>query len=163
MEMQMKCIYCGSGGPFADEHALSRCLGEFRGFPHLLDRICADCNGDIGKMEEQIGRSGPEAYLRKYLNIEGRATHDKVNPFHRGSAGAKPIDVMARLPESDVNILWEINEGQNTVREVRQIVFIDKNRKSFPIRIHEWMKTTDQLREEIKKQGLDLKSGKYSA
>lgn len=152
-----KCIYCDSIGPFSKEHALPRSLGEFSGFPPLINRVCAKCNEDIGKLEEQFGRSGPEAFFRKYLNIEGRATHDKVNPFKRGSAGAKPIDFTALLPEADIEILWEFNPGEKTVREVSQIVFIDDKGKSYPLRIHKWMNNADQLRTEIKKIGLDLR------
>ncbi len=159
-----KCIYCDrdSSYPLSEEHALPRSLGEFRGFPHLINRVCAKCNEDIGKLEEQFGRSGPEAFFRKYLNIEGRDTHDKVNPFKRGSAGAKPIDFTALDPETGIEILWEFNPGEKTVREVRQIVFIDDKGKSYPLRIHKWMNNTDQLRTEMKKIGLDLK-GKLPA
>jgi len=157
-----KCIYCDSIGPFSKEHALPRSLGEFSGFPLLINRVCTKCNEDIGRLEEQFGRSGPGAFFREYLNIDGRDTHNKVNPFQRGSAGAKPIDFTALLPEEDIKVLWEFNPGEKTVREVRQIVFIDDKGKSYPLRIHKWMNNTDQLRTEMKKIGLDLK-GKLSA
>jgi len=157
-----KCIYCDSIGPFSKEHALPRSLGEFSDFPPLINRVCAKCNRDIGRLEEQFGRSGPEAFFREYLNIEGRDTHDKVNPFQRGSAGAKPIDFTALDPETGIEILWEFNPGEKTVREVRQIVFIDDKGKSCPLRIHKWMNNTNQIRAEMKKIGLILK-GKLSA
>ena len=66
-------------------------------------------------------------------------------------------------PETGINILWEFNEGKTTVREVRQIVFIDSSGKSYPIRIQNWMKNVDQLRDEIKKQGLELSGGGFTA
>lgn len=157
-----KCIYCKSSDPFSKEHALPRSLGEFSGFPPLINRVCAKCNRYIGRLEEQFGRSGPEAFFRKYLNIEGRNTHDEVNPFQRGSAGAKPIDFTALHPETGIEVLWEFNPREKTVREVRQIVFIDNEGKSYQIRIHKWMANTDQLRAEMKKIGLDLR-GKLSA
>jgi len=157
-----KCIYCDSIGPFSKEHALPRSLGEFSGFPLLINRVCVKCNEDIGRLEEQFGRSGPGAFFREYLNIDGRDTHDKVNPFRRGSAGAKPIDFTALLPEEDIKVLWEFNPGEKTVREVSQIVFIDDKGKSYPLRIHKWMNNTDQPRAEMKKIGLDLR-GKLPA
>lgn len=157
-----KCIYCDSIGPFSKEHAFPRSLGEFSSFPLLINRVCAKCNEDIGRLEEQFGRSGPEAFFREYLNIDGRDTHDKVNPFKRGSAGVKPIDFTALLPEEDIKVLWEFNPGEKTVREVSQIVFIDDKGKSYPLRIHKWMNNTDQLRAEMKKIGLDLR-GKLPA
>jgi hypothetical protein len=158
-----KCIYCGSTGPFNKEHALPMCLGEFKGFPPLIDKVCINCNKEIGKFEEQFGRSGPEAFFRKYLNIEGRNTHGKVNPFERGSAGAKPIDFIACLPGEDIEILWEPHLGEGTVHEVRQIVFIDDKGKSYPFRIPNWINNTDQLREEMKKFGLPPPGEKISA
>jgi len=157
-----KCIYCDSIGPFSEEHALPRSLGEFSGFPPLINRVCTKCNEDIGRLEEQFGRSGPEAFFREYLNIEGRDTHNNINPFKRRSAGAKPIDFTALLPEEDIKVLWEFNSGEKTVREVTQIVFIDDQGKSYPLRIHKWMNNTDQLRMEMKKIGLDLR-GKLPA
>lgn len=159
-----KCIYCNSINPSSEEHVFPRSLGEFRNFPHLANRICTKCNNDIGNLEEQFGRSGPEAFFRKYLNIDGRNTHDQINPFERGSAGAKPIDFIALLPGTDIEILWEFNPGEQTIKEVRQIVFIDKKGKSYPpIRIHKWMNNTDQIREEMKKISLDSKKIKLSA
>jgi hypothetical protein len=158
-----KCIYCGSSGPFSEEHAIPMLLGEFKGFPPLTNRVCTKCNEDIGRLEEQFGRSGPEAFFRKYLNIEGRDTHDKVNPFERGSAGAKPIDFIACPLGEDIEILWEFNPGERTVREVRQIVFIDDKGKSYPFRIPSWINNIDQLREEMKKFGLPPPGEKISA
>jgi len=158
-----KCIYCGSTGSFNKEHALPMCLGEFKGFPPLINKVCTNCNKEIGKFEEQFGRSGPEAFFRKYLNIEGRNTHDKVNPFQRGSAGAKPIDFIACLPGEDIEILWEPHLGEGTVHEVRQIVFIDDKGKSYPFRIPNWINNIDQLREEMKKFGLPPPGEKISA
>jgi len=158
-----KCIYCGSTGPFNKEHALPMCLGEFKGFPPLINKVCKNCNEEIGKFEEQFGRSGPESFFRKYLNIEGRNTHDKNNPFERGSAGAKPIDFIAPHPEEGIEILWEFNPGERTVHEVRQIVFIDDKGKSYPLRIPSWINNIDQLREEMKKFGLPPPGKKISA
>ncbi len=158
-----KCIYCGSTGPFNKEHALPMCLGEFKGFPPLINKVCKNCNEEIGKFEEQFGRSGPEALFRKYLNIEGRNTHDKVNPFQRGSAGAKPIDFIACPLGEDIEILWEFNPGEKTVREVRQIVFIDDKGKSYPFRIPSLINNTYQLREEMKKFGLPPPGKKITA
>jgi len=160
MSNQDKCIYCGASGPFADEHAIPRSLGKFKNFPLLKNRICNTCNNVIlGECEQQIGRSGPEALFKKYLGIEGRKSHDNVNSFLRGSAGAKPIDFLAPLPENpDVQILWEINPEGRTLKEVKQVVIIDKKTgKSYPIRIPDWMTKPEQLREEIHKRGFQGK------
>src|SRR5437867_10621251 len=148
------CIYCPSVGPFADEHALSCCLGEFQGFPTLKDRVCKSCNEQIGKAEEQFCRSGPEAFFRRLLGIGGRRTHEKVNPFERGSAGGKPIDFEAPHPGLGIAVLWELNPGERSVREVRQIVVTDEHGVSRPLRIATWMREPQQLRRAITELGL---------
>ena len=97
-----------------------------------------------------MGRSGPEAFFRQYLGIEGRHKESK-NPFHKGSLGAKPIDFIASLPERDVNVLWEFNPGQRTIHELTQIVLINKEGESKPLRIQDrWLKDPRQFRKYIK-------------
>lgn len=154
MGQSTQCIYCSSAGPFSNEHAIPRCLGEFQGFPVLTDRICRSCNNQIGQVEEQFCRSGPEAFFRTLLGIGGRPTHELVNPFERGSAGAKPIDFVALHPELGIPILWEFNRGERSVREVRQIVVKDEHAASRPLRIPEWMTEPEQLRQAIADLGL---------
>lgn len=154
MSNNMQCIYCQSPGPFSKEHALPRCLGEFEGFPLLTDRVCKGCNHTIGQAEEQFCRSGPDAFFRKLLGIDGRSSHKEVNPFERGSAGAKPIDFVALHPELALPILWEWNLGERSVREVRQIVLIDGQGQSHPLRISTWMREPSQLRQAIAVLGL---------
>lgn len=151
-----KCIYCGSSGPFSEEHPLPACLGEFEGAPMLLERVCKDCNRAIGKAEEQFCRAGPEAFFRVYFGVEGRKSHDKVNPFERGSAGASAIDLVAPHPESGIPVLWELNKGEAKVREVRQIVVVDANGDAHQIRIRQWMKRPEQLQEQIRELGVDV-------
>jgi hypothetical protein len=158
MNKKIKCIYCNSEGPFSEEHSLPMSLGEFKGFPYILNKVCKDCNTKIGKSEEQFGRSGPEAFFRKYLGVRGRVTHDVVNPFLRGSMGANPIEFKSKLPGEEIEILWEFNPEGKTVREVRQIVFIDEEGKSYPLRISDWMKSTDQIRAKMEELGLKGKN-----
>ncbi len=155
MDGKLRCIYCNSKGPFSKEHALPRTLGEFEGCSYLCNRVCKKCNEEIGQLEEQFGRSGPEAFFRKYLGIDGRESHDKINPFQRGSAGAKPIDFKAMHPKANLEVLFEFNPGEKTVREVRQVVFVQKNGDSYPIRIPEWMKDADSLRSKMKQAGIN--------
>ena len=146
----MTCIHCGSRGPLSQEHSLPRALGTFKDSPFFSDRICSKCNSKIGRLEEQFGRSGPEAFFRQFLGIKGRNQKVPVNPFVRGSVGAPPIDFLARLPEDEsVVILWEINPDDRTVREVTQAVFIDERGQCHQIRIPKWMTSTEQLRQKM--------------
>ena len=160
------CIYCNSDGPFGrrEEHTLPRGFGEFKDAPFLKGRVCLECNNEIGRFEEQLCRSGVEAFFREYLGIEGRRSHQRVNPFLRGSSGAEPIDFVAHHSQVGCEVLWELNPGERTVREVRQVILIPEKGHSKALRIRDWMKTSDQLKAEIKKLSLGkLKEIRYFA
>ena len=112
--------------------------------------VCKKCNHEIGKAEEQVGRSGPEAFFRQYLGIEGRHKKKK-NPFRKGSFGAQPIEFIAALPEREVDVLWEFNPNQRTIHELTQIVLVSKQGESKPLRIHDdWLQNPKRFHEHIK-------------
>jgi len=152
-----RCIYCNSGGPFSEEHPLTACLGEFAGAPLLLDRVCKSCNTEIGRAEEQFCRASPEAFFRAYYGISGRVSHEKVNPFERGSAGGLAIDFLAVHPEIDAETLWEFNPGEKTVREVRQVVVVDIDGPAHPIRMPQSMREATELQQRIDDLGVRAK------
>lgn len=160
------CIYCTSQGPFGrrEEHTLPRGFGEFKDAPILKGRVCTKCNNEIGQFEEQLCRSGVEGFFREYLGIEGRSSHQRVNPFLRGSSGAAPIDFIAEHSQIGCPVLWELNRGERTVREVRQVILIPEHGESQALRIPDWMKTSEELRKEIEKLNLGkLKEVRYFA
>jgi len=78
----MHCIYCGSED-LSEEHYLPACLGSFKNYVPLTDRVCLKCNAICGQLDEQLCRSGGESYFRVFLGITGRKSHTKVNPFYR--------------------------------------------------------------------------------
>ncbi len=145
------CIYCGDTN-FSREHGMLRCLGEFEGYEGLLDRVCAGCNNGFKKIDEQLCRSGREAFFREYLGIEGRKHHGKVNPFYRGSAGGKRIEVEAVSSEHGVPpIALELTDG--TLRERRQITIIDGNGHRYQIPFQDKM-TPEQFRAQFDSLGI---------
>jgi hypothetical protein len=73
------CVYCGAL-PFGDEHWLPRSLGRFRGFELLTDRICRTCNEQLGLLDEEFIRTGPEGTFRAMLGVAGRHG-DSTNPL----------------------------------------------------------------------------------
>jgi hypothetical protein len=158
---EKKCIYCGSTGPFSKEHALPYSLGQFKGFPELINTVCAECNNKNKLNEEQFLHCGPEAFIKKLLGIKGRKKHKKVNIFERGSAGAQPIDFIGYDAKLDINILFEFNPGQQTIKEVnKQIVFINKKGECFPLRVHDRIESNMQFLKYIKE---NVPKGSYDA
>jgi hypothetical protein len=115
------CLYC-TQAPRSEEHPLSAALGEFKDAPTLRDRICRDCNGKrIGLLDEQLVRCGPIGVLRKQLGIEGRAHHDKVNPFYRGSAGGQRLKFFTRDENFGCEVLVELT-GRGQGRQLSQLI-----------------------------------------
>jgi hypothetical protein len=97
-----KCIYCNERDADSEEHSFPAALGmdSIKGFATLKGKLCKGCNGEIGKIEEQFLRCSLEAFFRYLLKIEGRKNHDKINPYHRGSSGGKPIKAEINTPDS---------------------------------------------------------------
>jgi hypothetical protein len=69
---------------------------------------------------KQLTRCGPEAFLRKMSGVQGRQTHDKVNPFERGSAGGHRLDLTA----------LDLNTGGEVSRLVAQASACEEPRPS---------------------------------
>jgi hypothetical protein len=117
------CLYCPEPG-LSLEHVLPAAFGEFAGFPLLCNRICQDCNNRLGLLDEQLTRCGPEAFIRRYYNVTGRSGHESINPFYRGSAGGKRLEMKVFDPNLGFEILVERTDG--SYRQLCQIVFIEQ-------------------------------------
>lgn len=142
------CLYCPKPA-LSLEHIIPAALGEFEHAPLLQDRICRTCNNQLGLLDEQMTRSGPEAFIRRYYNITGRPGHESVNPFYRGSAGGKRLEMKAFDPNLGFEILFERTDGD--YRQLRQLVFIEQtSRKTGHIPIGEKM-TPEELRAAYKR------------
>ncbi len=138
----MQCLYCPAPG-VSLEHVLPAALGQFKSAPNLPDRICHRCNNTrLGLLDEQFARCGPEALLRRFYGIEGRAQHDPVNIFERGSAGGHRVDLRSMDTALGVEVALEIEDGQ--VRQMRHIVFVEKSGKTHHLPIREGS-TPEQL------------------
>jgi hypothetical protein len=82
------CIYCGSPGPFGDEHAVSAGLGGDDSAWLLNDCVCRVCNTDIfSKLETKFLRSSPVALARLFLQPR---TRDKGSKTGVPSVQPKP-------------------------------------------------------------------------
>ncbi len=116
------CIYCG-GPANSVEHPLPAAFGEFVNAPLLSNRICRACNGSrLGVLDEQFARCGPEAVMRRVFRVEGRSTHEKINPHHRGSAGGGRL--ATKTYDSSIGCEVEIEfTGGREARQLCQIVF----------------------------------------
>lgn len=138
------------------EHPLPRALGNFKGYVPLQDRICAECNRKFGLLDEQLCRSGIEAFFRAHLEIGGRKHHDKVSSFYRGSAGGQRLEMIGVNQSTGQDVLLEL-VGGNEARELRCATFIAEEDNS----VHVITITDGMTPEEFKKCVLDLGFKKY--
>jgi hypothetical protein len=136
------CLYCLAEANSL-ENVLPAAFGEFKDAPNLNNYICAPCNnGPLGLLDQQIARCGPEALLRKFYAVEGRAEHAKVNPFARGSAGGKRLESSAidgtadRVLSASMETLARLRE-QGKIRHVGlsnvTLEHLERARKIVPI------------------------------
>jgi hypothetical protein len=95
------CIYCGSPGPFTDEHAVSAGLGgDDKGWM-LTGCVCGVCNTDIfSKLETKFLRASPVAIARLFLQPRTRNEGSKT--------GAPSVQAnLSFIPEPETGILLE--------------------------------------------------------
>jgi hypothetical protein len=116
------CLYCETPADSL-EHVIPAAFGELLHAPNLDGRICRACNTRLGLLDEQLARCGPEAMLRRFYNIQGRASHDSVNPFERGSAKGQRIEFAGWDEEKGIEVNLEIVDG--VCRQLREIVFVE--------------------------------------
>jgi hypothetical protein len=90
----------------------------------LEGRVCDTCNNRrLGVLDEQLARCGPEGFFRKWYGIEGRAHHERVNPFYREGAGGRRQELGAWDPVWGVEVNLEVENGQ--ARQLRELMFIE--------------------------------------
>jgi hypothetical protein len=151
-----KCIYCQEQEATSKEHPIPACLGmdKIRNYELLKDKLCNNCNGKIGTLEEQFCRCGPEAFFRRLKGIKGRKSNQKVNPYYRGSSGGNRMLAETKHPSKGYTILCESYEGSNDFFPARQIIVQDKNNKYHPILITETIQSFEDLQRILESKGL---------
>ncbi|MFH1962168.1 MAG: hypothetical protein ABIJ30_04725 [bacterium] len=149
------CIYCNKQAANSGEHVMPACMGKFRNSEQLHDKLCIDCNNEIGKSDEQFCRCGPEAFFRIIKGIKGRKHHERVNPFYRGSTGGKPIEIKMQHPYiENCEIFCETEEGAEKSYPARQVIVRDSNGKHHPILIPNRIRETRDLQGELELKGI---------
>ena len=147
-----KCLYCNSEGD-TREHVIPAAFGEFRDAPELPILICAVCNNQrLGLLDEQVARCGPEAFMREFYGVKGRAHHSAVNPFARGSAGGKRLEFSTFDREAGVEVNLEIRDG--VVTQMCELILIETTTgKVHHFPLSEAM-TADQLRTAVTQRAI---------
>ena len=122
------CIYCGRPAD-GREHWLPASLGSVRGDVTLFDRICANCNGELGRtVDQEFARTGLVGYMRAaHAIVPGGG--DGPGPFYyRAGAAQPPTELRIPDPEGRYDVLAEARphpdqEGEFVATAIRQIVF----------------------------------------
>ncbi len=145
-----KCIYC-EADDVTLEHHLPRALGNFKGYVPLTDSVCSRCNGICGQLDEQLCRSGIEAFFRKYLGITGRQEHEEVNSFYRGSSGGGRLEMVGTNHETGEERELEL-VGPNKVKELRCVKLTAEDDSVHTIPIKEGM-TAEEFHKKVNALG----------
>jgi hypothetical protein len=155
------CIYCSAKADSV-EHPLPRALGNFKGYAPLLDRVCSACNGKLGLLDEQLCRSGIEAFFRAHLESDGRKQHAKANVFYRGSAGGRRLEMVGVNQATGKDVLLEL-VGGNEARELRCATLVAEDDTVHVITITDGM-TPEQFKKRVTDLGVKRsKTADFSA
>ena len=90
------CIYCGAEGPYSEEHYLPECLGKFRHYEVLDDRICKRCNNSFSNLDEVLCRTGVTGAIRKILEVSDRRGGSPWDSFRKSFHYADPAEMYDR-------------------------------------------------------------------
>jgi hypothetical protein len=125
MSQEVSCIYCGKCKNFCEAHIVPESLGKFKNMPKQKSLVCADCDYEIGKAEEQLAKCSSEAIFRVHLDIQGKKKHKKSSPFRRKHAGQGPIELKTKIPGRNYEVLVEpLGDGKN-VQPLPQLVLLN--------------------------------------
>ena len=151
------CIYCG-GPDDGKEHWLPRSLGAIKGAGTLLDRLCNGCNNALGKVDEELARTGTTGWLRAVHGIEGRSGPSQVSPFsYRAMSAEQPTVLKMPDPTGVHQVLGEAvpdAERGHVAQQIRQLVFrrADSSRECVPFP-RAW--TSEQVKRAVQERHLE--------
>jgi hypothetical protein len=120
------CIYCGSPGPFSDEHVVCAGLGGDDGEWLLVGCVCRVCNTDIfSKLETKFLRASPAALARLFLQPHTRKQGSKT-----GKPSVQPKVSYVRDPGTGILVEGELGAaGHGEV--LSQLVVVDAQQIAF--------------------------------
>ncbi|MFT2159836.1 hypothetical protein [Pseudomonas putida] len=100
------CLYCGSSGPFSDEHVICAGLGGDDKRFLLKDTVCARCNTTVfTPLEREFMRSSPIAIARSFMQPSGRKRGKETSPPR--------VDAQIKQMVNKNGYLNEIDFGQH--------------------------------------------------
>lgn len=117
------CIYCGSPGPFSDEHVVSAGLGGDDSAWLLKGCVCEICNtGIFSKLETKFLRASPVALARLFLQPQTRGRSSK-----KSMPSVQPH--VSFHPDPASGVLLEADLGPGGAGQILpQLVFVDAQR-----------------------------------
>jgi len=146
------CIYCGGANKkFCKAHILPRSLGAFENLLTLLNKVCAECDTEIGKSEDQFTHGGLAALLRSQL---GLVEDEHRSPFRRRFAGQGPIDMKTNYLGTEGVLLEPNGVGDRELPPVLpqpQLHFIYADGKKKCVRVNPESFTSAELLKAIGK------------
>lgn len=120
------CIYCGSPGPFSDEHVVCAGLGGDDKAWMLSDCVCRVCNTELfSKLETKFLRASPVAIARLLLQPRTRNEGSKT-----GRPSVQPNLSFVCDPESGI-LLEGLLEAGGQTKVLPQLLVLDAEHTAF--------------------------------
>ena len=147
------CIYCGSLFRLTEgregDHVIPRALGQFEGDIHF-HRICAACNREIGAVEEELLRCGPEAFFRNLVGASRRRKNTKSSLSVPSKGGVAP-QFTANLGGHSQLCKFDAAAEQTTPRD--SLVAPDDKGVDIFVEMHPQM-SVKQLKQKLRAAGI---------
>jgi hypothetical protein len=123
-QIESKCIYCPSSGPFSAEHMIPAGLGADDKRFLLRNMVCKACNTTIfSPLELEFLRSSPTAIGRIFFQEEGRKRGSKKNPPKLDARTKVVITPEGYTAEAEIGY-----KGKATI--LPQLILVDDRRCS---------------------------------
>lgn len=122
------CIYCGQPAD-GKEHWLPASLGGVDGDVTLIDRLCTDCNTELGRtVDQEFSRTGLVGYMRAAHEIQGRSDGGPGPFYYKAASATPPTQLKIPSPDGSYEVLAQARRdparhGEFVASAIRQIIF----------------------------------------
>lgn len=128
-----KCIYCNTNQANSIEHHLPEALGNFLGYKKLYDKLCVQCNSNIGNIEGSFLRTSEVGAMRRYFSITGKKRDKNENPFYQAQYKTPPIKIHGIDPWDGKEKMWELRDKGVVQLEAIYVTLKNKERVTIPL------------------------------
>ncbi|MBX7256933.1 MAG: hypothetical protein K1Y02_11280 [Candidatus Hydrogenedentes bacterium] len=142
------------------EHFMPKAFGTFRNCPTLNNRLCRECNGNIGKAVDELVNASPVG-LARYLTQSTGSIPEKPRIFYQSHHGTPPILIEAKMrslligESEDLPIRCEWIPDCNAISPLSQVIIRRPDYSREVILLNETLSNDDGIQRIMRVLGID--------